>query len=189
MTATTQTGMTVLAIAGSLRSASINVAFCKAAIQLAPSELRIEVFDAIGGLPLFNPDLENCLPSPVLAFRAAVTGADALLIASPEYAHGVSGVMKNALDWLVGDETFDAKPVAVVNTSHRAYHAHDSLLEVLRTMSACLIQEASITVPMPAACKTTDQILGCAGTSAHILQVLTAIHFHLVNSQPSSGKL
>lgn len=96
--------MKILAISGSLRAASINSAFCRAAARLAPPTLQVTVFANLGDLPPFNPDLEACPPPTVLAFRAALGEANALVIASPEYAHGVSGVMKNALDWLVGFE-------------------------------------------------------------------------------------
>ena len=74
-----------------------------------------------------------------MAFRNAVGKASALIIASPEYAHGISGVSKNALDWLVSYEGFVDKPIALVNASPRARHAFDALHEVLRTMSANII--------------------------------------------------
>jgi len=70
------------------------------------------------------------------------------LISSPEYARGVAGVMKNALDWLVGSQEFPGKPVALINTSPRANHALASLTLTLETMSAQLVEEASITLPL-----------------------------------------
>ena len=138
----------VLAICGSLRAASINRTFCRAAARLAPRTTHITLFDGLGCLPLFNPDLELVPPQAVVALRESVAAADALLIASPEYAHGISGVMKNLLDWLVSFEGFVGKPVAVVNTSPRAHHAQGALCETLRTMSARIIDEASIAVPL-----------------------------------------
>jgi chromate reductase len=149
----------LLAISGSLRAASINTAFCHAAAQLAPEGVAVTVYDGLGRLPLFNPDLESLPPAEVLRLRAAVHEADAVLIASPEYAHGVSGVMKNALDWLVSFEGFVAKPVAVVNTSPRAHHAYDALLETLRTMSATLIPEGCVSMQLLAACTTQTQMI------------------------------
>jgi NAD(P)H-dependent FMN reductase len=71
-----------------------------------------------------------------------------LLICSPEYAHGVPGVLKNALDWLVGSGEIVGKPIALVNASPRAVHAQASLVETLRVMSADLVDEASITIPL-----------------------------------------
>src|SRR5215813_2849750 len=101
--------MNILAVAGSLRAASINAAFCRAAARLAPPGISVELLPGLGTLPLFNPDLEPDPPRPVVELRARIDAADALLIASPEYAHGIPGVMKNALDWLVSHEGFVAK--------------------------------------------------------------------------------
>lgn len=140
--------MRILAIPGSLRAASINAAVLRAASRLAPPGMVVGVFSGIGELPLFNPDLEVQLPPRVHSFRERVAAADALLIASPEYAHGVSGVIKNALDWLVSYEPFVNKPVAVLNTSPRACHADAALREILRTMSAHLVEDASIPLPL-----------------------------------------
>ena len=112
----------ILALSGSLRAASINSALLRAAARLAPPEVSITVFLRLGDLPLFNPDYETNPPSIVTNFRSEVAEADVLIIASPEYAHGVTGTIKNALDWLVSLESFANKPVAVINTSPRAYH-------------------------------------------------------------------
>jgi chromate reductase, NAD(P)H dehydrogenase (quinone) len=167
--------MHILAVAGSLRKRSKNAAFCRAAARLPFAGLRVTVYAGLGMLPLFNPDLEMAPPSAVLRLRAEVSRADALLIASPEYAHGVSGVLKNALDWLVSFEGFVGKPVAVVNTSPRAHHGHDALLETLRTMSAAIIEEASITVPLPAACDAEEALLACAVLRSNISTIQAAI--------------
>jgi NAD(P)H-dependent FMN reductase len=98
-------------------------------------------------LPLFNPDLEPELIPAVMRWRAAVGACDALVIASPEYAHGISGPMKNALDWLVSGEEFVHKPLALWNAAPRATHAQAALREVVSVMSARLVEEAFVTVP------------------------------------------
>jgi chromate reductase len=167
--------MKVLAISGSLRAASINAAFCRAAARLAPSPLRVSLFDGLRTLPLFNPDLEANPPRSVQEFRASVAEARALIIASPEYAHGISGVMKNALDWLVSFEGFIDKPVAVVNTSARAKHADDALREVLRTMSARILSEASVTLPLLGSCATEEAMLSSAEVAQQIRSALVAL--------------
>jgi len=81
-----------------------------------------------------------------------------LLIASPEYAHGVTGALKNALDWLVSFEPFANKPVALLNASPRAHHADASLREILKTMSAELVEPASISIPLLGSALTEDEI-------------------------------
>jgi len=110
--------------------------------------MEIIVYGGLGDLPHFNPDLEGAEPSQVTDLRAQVRSADGLLICSPEYAHGVPGVLKNALDWLVGGEEFVAKPVAFFNASARSTRALESLTETVTVMSARLVSEASITVPL-----------------------------------------
>jgi NAD(P)H-dependent FMN reductase len=139
---------TILALSGSLRAASLNTILLNAAARLAGPDVRIELFHGIGDLPLFNPDIEASDPPAVARFRAALRAADAVLIASPEYAHGITGVMKNALDWMAGNETFVNKPVALFNASPRATHAHASLREVVGVMSARIVDEACISVPI-----------------------------------------
>lgn len=140
--------MRVLAISGSVRATSINTAFLRAVAQSMPSDIQVTVHQGLGLLPIFNPDLDATPPAQAAQWRTLVAQADALLIASPEYAHGITGAMKNALDWLVSHEPFVNKPVAVVNTSDRAHHADEALRETLATMNAHLIEAASFTVPL-----------------------------------------
>ena len=141
--------MKILAISGSLRATSLNTAVLQAASRLAPTGVTIEIFEGIGNLPFFNSDLDgDRLPREVAEFRAVIGAADGLLISSPEYARGVAGVMKNALDWLVASFEFPNKPVALINTSPRATHALAALSITLETMAARLVQDASITLPL-----------------------------------------
>ncbi|WP_457391190.1 NADPH-dependent FMN reductase [Roseateles sp. P5_E1] len=140
--------MRILAVCGSLRTASINAALLRTAQCLAPPDMEVSVCTLVGELPLFNPDLEANLPPSVAQLHAQVAAADALLIASPEYAHGVTGAIKNLLDWLVSFELFVGKPVAVLNASPRAHHADAALKETLRTMSAVIVEAASISISL-----------------------------------------
>lgn len=153
--------MKILAISGSLRAASHNTALLRAAALLAPANLRIELYDELGKLPLFNPDIAVD-DSPFAAhLRAKLIAADAVLIASPEYAHGITGALKNALDWMVSTEAFVNKPVALFNAAPRAVHAQASLRETLSVMSASVIDDACITLPIP------GSDLNAAGMVAH----------------------
>jgi chromate reductase len=150
----------ILAVSGSLRAHSTNTTVLLAAARLTPPGVQIELYKGLGDLPLFNPDLDDDAPAVVRRFQAALAAADGILICSPEYAHGVSGAMKNALDWLVSDVNLVAKPVALINASPRATIAHDALLETLRTMSWKVVAEASRTVPVPRPGMSADEILG-----------------------------
>jgi chromate reductase, NAD(P)H dehydrogenase (quinone) len=104
--------------------------------------------NGLANLPHFNPDLETTAIPAVMDLKAQVKWADGLLICSPEYAHGVPGVLKNALDWLVSDEDFAGKPIALLNASPRATHAQASLVEILTTMAGYIVPEASIGIPL-----------------------------------------
>ena len=167
--------MNILAISGSLRAASINSAFCRATVRLAPISLQVSVFAGVADLPLFNPDLESVPPNSVQALRDAVDRAGALVIASPEYAHGISGAMKNTLDWLVSFEGFVHKPVAVINTSSRAQHADASLKEILQTMSAIILPEASVTIPLLGTCITEEAMVDSLEVRGQIQSALLAL--------------
>ena len=139
----------ILAISGSLRAASLSTAVLTAASILAPPATEIVFYTGLAQLPAFNPDLDTREPPPaVKTLRHEIGIADGLLISSPEYARGLPGSLKNALDWLVSSSEFPEKPVAVINTSPRSVEAQAQLRLVLMTMSARLIDEASITLPL-----------------------------------------
>jgi len=137
----------LLALSGSLRKVSYNTAALKALAYLAPANVDVRV-GSIAQLPLFNPDLEGSDIPPLDELNKAVKCADGLVLASPEYAHGISGPMKNALDWLVGGVDFPDKPIMLVNTSPRAFHAQEALKEVMTTMSGDVVDEACVTIPL-----------------------------------------
>lgn len=179
--------MRVLGISGSLRAASINSALLRAALRLAPPEVALAVFPGVGELPLFNPDLEATLPAPVSALHAEVAAADALLIASPEYAHGVTGSIKNLLDWLVSFEPFVGKPVAVLNASPRAHHADAALRETLKTMSAIIVEPASIGIPLLGTKLTEEGMAQDPIVSSAIRGALFALHDAVVRGQSGQG--
>ena len=138
--------MKVIAISGSLRTGSSNLELLRTATALAPQGMHIELWEGAGALPHFNPDLdEGEPPQRVAEFRELLRSADGVIICSPEYAHGVPGSLKNALDWLVSDGTLAGKPVMIVTIAPtRGTFAHAQLAETLRTMSWNVIEEASL---------------------------------------------
>ena len=110
----------VVGIAGSLRRGSYNRALLCAAQQVTPPSLHIEI-ETLDDVPMFNADLDNgATPAAVARLRRAIGAADALLLVTPEYNHGVPGVMKNAVDWLSqpqGQSVLDGKPTAIMGAS------------------------------------------------------------------------
>lgn len=111
--------MKVLAFAGSLRRASYNRALARAAREVAPAGMEVEVFD-LEGIPPFNQDSEKDPPPRVREFKERIRSAEALLICTPEYNYSFPGVLKNALDWAsrpFDENPFDGKPVAIVGAS------------------------------------------------------------------------
>ena len=138
----------ILAISGSLRQVSSNTALLQAAIALSPKNIEIKLYNGLSDLPHFNPDLEPTEPPSVTNLRKQIAWSDGLIISSPEYAHGIPGVLKNALDWLVSGEEFVGKPIALFNASPRAVHAQASLTEIVTTMAGQIVPEASITVSL-----------------------------------------
>ena len=173
----------ILAISGSLRSASLNSALLRAVVSLAPADVRIDLYTELGSLPLFNPDLEITDLPAVAHFHARVLGADGVIIASPEYAHGVTGVMKNALDWMVGTEAFIDKPVALLNASPRATIAQASLKETLTVMSAQVVDAASITLPIIGSHLDEPGIIKHPSISTAIREALCTFRMEIVNLQ------
>ncbi|MEZ4402951.1 MAG: NADPH-dependent FMN reductase [Kofleriaceae bacterium] len=132
--------MQVFALVGSLRASSSTTALARALGRVAPAGVAVEIYGDLAALPAFCPDLDDAPPDAVVALRAAVGRAQALAVVSPEYAHGMPGALKNALDWLVSALEPLGKPVLLVCASPAgAVHAHAQFAEVLRTMSLPLV--------------------------------------------------
>lgn len=168
--------MRILAISGSLRARSVNSAVVQAAAKLAPPGMEVVLYRELGTLPHFNPDLEaEDLPAPAKALRRHVGLSQGLLICSPEYARGVPGAMKNVLDWLVGSVEFPDMPVALINASPRSTSADAQLRLTLTTMSARLVEAASITLPLLGRSLDADGIVADAALSGELRAALEAL--------------
>ena len=129
----------VLAISGSLRHNSTNTAVLRAAAEAAAQDgITVVISDWIRKLPHFDPDLEAAPPPVVTDFRSACEHASAILLAVPEYAFGIPGAFKNALDWTVGSGSLNRKPVAVLSVAPagRGVHVREALRLVLRALGA-----------------------------------------------------
>src|SRR5262249_3081104 len=124
------------ALCGSRRRASTSLALLDALSQVAPEGMTIELCDLIGDLPIFSPDNEGAkTPAIVETFAARIAAADGLIVACPEYVHGMPGGFKNALDWLVSSDEVPFKPVMIAHASHRGDQMLAQLIDVLTTMS------------------------------------------------------
>lgn len=142
---------TILAVSGSLRSRSSNSRLLEMAASLAPANLRFVTSHHHADLPHFNPDIdreEDKPPPAVAAWREAIRTSDALVISCPEYAHGVPGSFKNALDWLVSSADLLEKPVLLLNASSSGGEfAQASLVETLRMLGANVLEGHSLVAP------------------------------------------
>jgi NAD(P)H-dependent FMN reductase len=147
----------------------------RAAARLAPPEISVEQYREHATLPLFNADLEASDPPPVAMLRRRIIASDAVLIASPEYAHRVTGVIKNALDWMVSNESFVDKPVGLLNASPRASIAQAALRETLVTMSARVVPDACVTVPLLGSGLDEDGIVHHPEIGPVLVNVLRAL--------------
>jgi chromate reductase, NAD(P)H dehydrogenase (quinone) len=142
----------ILAFSGALRKASTNTALVRAAKQLAPEGVEIEIFDGIGELPLFNQDLEGDVPAVVAAFREKIAAADGVLIASPEYNYSIPGVLKNALDWAsrpYGESVLTGKPVALMGASSSSFgtvRTQNHLRDVFHWLDAKVVTKPEVHV-------------------------------------------
>src|SRR5204862_3905540 len=144
--------MFVLAISGSLRGGSHNTRLLRAMRGLLPAGTELEVFSRLAEIPPYSEDEEDALPPAVAALKAAIAGADAVLIATPEYNGSIPGQLKNALDWVsrpLADSPFRGKPTAVIGASTSAYGAmwaQAELRKVLGLMGARVL-ESGLAVP------------------------------------------
>lgn len=131
-------GQRILGFAGSLRSGSYNRALLRAAAEEAPGGMTIETFDLID-IPLYNQDVEDQGdPAPVAEFKDTTSRCDGVLISTPEYQHGMSGVLKNALDWAsrpAGRSVMRGKPVAIMGASPSPIGTARSHLQLRHTLN------------------------------------------------------
>jgi NAD(P)H-dependent FMN reductase len=153
----------VIAISGSARKNSANLRLIKAIDDLTKEKFETFVFEGLTDLPHFNPDLDtDHPPEAVDNFRKLIKNSDGILICTPEYAMGVPGTLKNALDWIVSSGEFSGKPVALITASTSGVKAHESLLDTLQIIDARINEHTQylisfIQVKLNAENKITDE--------------------------------
>jgi chromate reductase, NAD(P)H dehydrogenase (quinone) len=137
----------ILAISGSTRKDSTNQHLIKAITGLTKERFTILHYDRIAMLPHFNPDQMDDAGTEVNDLRELIKQSDAILICTPEYAHGVPGSLKNAIDWTVGTSDFSGKLVMLLTASSDGKFGHSSLLETLRVIEAILPPDIQLLIP------------------------------------------
>lgn len=137
----------ILAICGSTRKTSTNSNLVTAIHNLYADSVNVTVFEGLSDIPHFNPDLDNDNPPKnVSHFRELLKQADGILICTPEYAMGVPGTLKNAIDWTVSSMEFSHKPVALITASTSGHKGHHSLMETLRVIEADIPDSSQLVI-------------------------------------------
>jgi NAD(P)H-dependent FMN reductase len=140
----------LLAICGSTRKSSSNHHLIKAITDLSADIFSVRLFDGLTAIPHFNPDLDmnpDAAPEAVKYFREQLHHAHAVLICTPEYAIGVPGTLKNAIDWTVSSMHFSKKPVALITAGTSGHKAHQSLLGTLLIIESRISTDTQLVIP------------------------------------------
>ncbi len=143
--------MHILAISGSLRATATISTLLRATIALAPAQMAFTIYDGLGDLPHFSPDLTDSPSEAVSTLRQMVQEADGVLICTPEYAYSMPGALKNMFEWTVSSGDFVGKPVAALGASPYPTGGERglaSLVVTLTAVSAAIVEGATLTVPL-----------------------------------------
>ncbi|MFC5649234.1 NADPH-dependent FMN reductase [Paenibacillus solisilvae] len=171
----------ILTISGSLRAQSSNSALLQGIAALAPGHFRFTDYNGLGDLPHFNPDLDGDgdLPHAAVSdLRAQLKLADAVILCTPEYANGVPGVLKNALDWIVSSGEFVHKPTAVISASPNPLggdKAHASLLLTLTMMTASIVENGRLMVPFVRSKVSSEGVITDSSTAVACTLMLQSL--------------
>jgi len=174
----------VIAICGSTKANSSNLKLIYAIAKMAQGKFDISVFRDIASVPHFNPDLDNdAPPAAVVEFRNMLRASDGILICTPEYAMGVPGSLKNAIDWTVSSMEFSQKPTALITASSLGQKGHASLIETLKIIEAKTTDETQLLIPyinakINADCDITDE-----NTTAAIISLIDRLEILLDNQR------
>jgi chromate reductase, NAD(P)H dehydrogenase (quinone) len=162
----------VLAISGSTRKNSTNHAVIMAITNMMAAELEITLYDGLAGLPAFNPDNEDNPGIAVDHFRKLLRDADGVIICTPEYAHGVPGSLKNAIDWTVGSAEFSHKSTLLITASTDGQWGHQALLETLKVIEAGNIEQQQLLIQFAQTKIRKDGVIKHDDTEKEVSRVL-----------------
>ena len=173
-----RTKIKILGISGSIRKESSNIDLIHAIAEMFSDEANVILFQKIGGIPHFNPDLDNeNPPNEVSEFRKQLQSVDGILICTPEYAMGVPGTLKNALDWTVSSMEFSRKPVALITASSSGIKAHQSLLETLKVIESDIPESSQLLISF-----VKTKIKGGKIIDAYTLELVKKVVQSLINT-------
>jgi NAD(P)H-dependent FMN reductase len=134
----------ILGISGSLRAGSSATALLDIVSKLVPHHVKFKIYSGIGDIPAFYDSPE--VPFPAEGFIKLITVADGVFFCIPEYAFGVPGALKNALDWTVSTTAFSEKPVALITAASQGEKAHAALLQTLTALGTKINEDATLLI-------------------------------------------
>jgi NAD(P)H-dependent FMN reductase len=162
----------ILAISGSLRPNSSATFVLNHVAALMPANVEFNVYKDLGNLPHFD-DSDN-VPAEVKKFRGLISESDGVFICTPEYAFGVPGTLKNALDWTVSSGELTYKPVALITAASIGKNAHAALLLILSALTAKVAEEATLVIPFVRAKLNENGEIKDAATLDAVKKVINA---------------
>ncbi|MEP7268435.1 MAG: NADPH-dependent FMN reductase [Saprospiraceae bacterium] len=174
----------VLAISGSTRQNSINHSLIKAIAELSATSLEITIFEGIANLPQFNPDNDgDNVAKEVADFRQQLDSAEGIIICTPEYAHGVPGTLKNAIDWTISSSSFPQKPTMLITASIGGHYGHKALMETLKAIEAKNIDNLQMVIPFVKTKISMDNKITDANTFAEVKTLIAGFIETINNKQ------
>jgi len=178
----------VLAISGSTRSQSTNLNYIKAVGALAAEVFSIEIYEGLSDIPAFNPDEDgDDPPASVTDFRNQLKEADGILICTPEYAMGVPGSLKNAIDWTVSSMEFSHKPVALITASLSGLKGHAALLETLHVIEAKITAATGLIISFAKTKISTDCVITNEAVLADVEKLIEALSLLMNDERVTSN--
>jgi chromate reductase, NAD(P)H dehydrogenase (quinone) len=165
----------IFAISGSTRQNSTNHNLIKAIAIIFAGKISIELFEGLAALPAFNPDDTSKDIPEVNSFRQSIADADGIIICTPEYAHGVPGALKNAIDWTVSSNEFYHKPTALITASTDGTSGHAALLETLKTIEAKNILQLQLLIQFAKTKIGEDNTITDEATAIAVKQLVEAL--------------
>lgn len=172
----------IIAISGSTREVSVNLNLINAITELYKDKVNTSIYQNIANLPHFNPDFDNGnSPEVVNDFRKELQQADGILICTPEYAMGVPGTLKNAIDWTVSSMEFSHKPTALITAGLSGLKGHKALMETLNIIEADIPETSQLIVSF-AKTKIKGDVIIDEETRLQVTRVMDSL-LHLINQK------